>query len=498
MSHQQLSSNEISMEHVLMWFRADLRVMDNTALNAAIETEKPIIALYTVTPNQWQQHDVAAIQIDFIERRLAVLKQQLAALNIPLLVLTTPDFSQLPQAISELCQQYNITDVYCNRQYVLNEQCRDDAVSLQLQQYQKHLFSFDDFCILPPGSVGNKNKRGEMYKVFTPFRNVWLPLYLTTDCQPKTTTTTVILSQQTQQLLAVSTTITPFEYVKTSSELWPVDEQTIHQNLNSFCQTKANLYHSQRDYPWMNGTSCLSPYLTIGALSPRQCIAALQKYIPQSTEVNKDNGGFVWFNEIIWREFNNHLIYHYPDLCRHQPFQEYTQWVQWQNDERHIQAWQQGLTGYPIVDAAMRQLMAIGWMHNRLRMITASFLTKDLLCDWRIGERWFIRHLIDGELASNNGGWQWASSTGTDAQPYFRIFNPIKQGEKFDPEGVFVRQWLPELKDVPNKYIHTPTLWPEFGDIDYPAPIVDHNVMRLQAIENFKQAKEHYERLLSS
>ncbi len=184
-----------------------------------------------------------------------------------------------------------------------------------------------------------------------------------------------------------------------------------------------------------------------------------------------------------------HLLHRYPELSKNHPFQEYTQYVCWQDNPTLLKAWQEGKTGFPIVDAAMRQLRATGWMHNRLRMITASFLTKDLLCDWRAGEQWFMQHLIDGDFASNNGGWQWAASTGTDSQPYFRVFNPTLQGQRFDPKGDFIRTWVKELAKVPDKYIHTPHQWDSSGSLDYPLPIVDHKEARLLAIEAFKQAK---------
>ena len=182
----------------------------------------------------------------------------------------------------------------------------------------------------------------------------------------------------------------------------------------------------------------------------------------------------------------------YPALCRHQPFTGWTRDVKWRDDPQGLQAWQQGKTGYPIVDAAMRQLNTLGWMHNRLRMITSSFLVKDLLIDWREGERYFMSQLLDGDLAANNGGWQWAASTGTDAAPYFRIFNPTTQGERFDKSGEFIRHWLPELRDVPEKYIHQPHEWAKKSQqsLDYPSPIVEHKQARLQTLAAFEAARK--------
>ncbi|MCD9501817.1 deoxyribodipyrimidine photo-lyase [Photobacterium phosphoreum] len=488
-------STTLAVEHALLWLRADLRVTDNTALNRAIASGLPVIAAYIATPMQWYQHHISGRQIDLIERRLRVVKQQLKDINIPLLTLECDDFQAVPDTIINLCQQYQIKAVYCNRQHPWNEKQRDIAVEQALIAQDKHWHCSDDYCVLPPGSVLTKQQ--QMYKVFTPYRNAWLTQFLKHNYQPVTNNNKVTLSQQCLNLLegdiAANCNIQTFHYIKQDSLLWSVDEGVIQQRLQMFCETKAEYYQQQRDFPAIDGTSCLSPYLAIGALSARQCLAALTETLPQCVEINKENGGFVWLSEVVWREFYNHLLDSDDRLSKNQPFQPYTHHIQWLENSDHVHAWQQGITGFPLVDAAMRQLAATGWMHNRLRMISASFLTKDMLCDWRIGERWFMQQLIDGELASNNGGWQWAASTGTDAQPYFRVFNPTTQSERFDPNGEFIRQWIPELKSVPDQYIHAPSLWSGFGSVDYPLPIVDHKQMRVLAIDSYKQAKTWHE-----
>ncbi|OBU30888.1 deoxyribodipyrimidine photo-lyase [Photobacterium kishitanii] len=484
-----------AVNHALLWLRADLRVTDNTALNYAIASGLPVIAVYIVTPMQWYQHHISGRQIDLIERRLHVVKQQLNDINIPLLVVECHDFSTVPATIATLCQQHQISAVYCNRQHPWNEKQRDFAVEQALIAQDRQWHCVDDYCVLPPGSVLTQQQK--MYKVFTPYRNAWLKQFLSYNYQPVTNSDKVTFSQHCLNLLEgkskVNGDIQTFNYSKQDSLLWPVDESAIQQRLQMFCETKAEYYQQQRDFPAIDGTSCLSPYLAIGALSARQCLAALMEALPQCVEINKQNGAFVWLSEVIWREFYNHLLDSYGRLSKHQPFQLYTHHVRWLENSDHLHAWQQGKTGFPIVDAAMRQLATTGWMHNRLRMISASFLVKDMLCDWRIGEQWFMQQLIDGELASNNGGWQWAASTGTDAQPYFRVFNPTTQSERFDPNGVFIRQWIPELQHVPDKYIHSPSLWSGFGGVDYPLPIVDHKQMRLLVIDSYKQAKTCYD-----
>ncbi|GAA06397.1 deoxyribodipyrimidine photo-lyase [Photobacterium leiognathi] len=482
-----MTNTNVNEDHVIIWFRDDLRTVDNTALNHAIETGLPVIALFVATPMQWHEHHVAAIQIDFIHRRLRVLKQQLAALNIPLQVMQCNDFSESVDAIAEYCHQHRVVHVFANKQYPLNEQLRDEKLGVLLAQSGIKQSLFDDNYVLEPETI--LNREGELFKVFTPYRNAWIKRFSAEQSYPVTTNKEVALSDTTSAMLADSTDIQSLGYPVIESVLWPVDEEAILQRLDTFCVTKAQDYHQQRDFPAIDGTSCLSPFLAIGALSARQCVYQLLQHFPHALEVNKEDGAFTWLNEIIWREFYGHLLHRYPELSKNHPFQDYTQYVRWQDNPILLKAWQDGKTGFPIVDAAMRQLRATGWMHNRLRMITASFLTKDLLCDWRAGEQWFMQHLIDGDFASNNGGWQWAASTGTDSQPYFRIFNPTLQGQRFDPKGDFIRTWVKELAKVPDKYIHTPHQWDSSGSLDYPLPIVDHKEARLLAIEAFKQAK---------
>ncbi|WP_318510409.1 deoxyribodipyrimidine photo-lyase [Photobacterium leiognathi] len=482
-----MTNTNVNEDHVIIWFRDDLRTVDNTALNHAIETGLPVIALFVATPMQWHEHHVAAIQIDFIHRRLRVLKQQLAELNIPLQVMQCNDFSESVDAIAEYCHQHRVVHVFVNKQYPLNEQLRDEKLGVLLAQSGIKQSLFDDNYVLEPETI--LNREGELFKVFTPYRNAWIKRFSAKPSYPVTTNKEVALSDTTSAMLADSTDIQSLGYPVIESVLWPVDEEAILQRLDTFCVTKAQDYHQQRDFPAIDGTSCLSPFLAIGALSARQCVYQLLQHFPHVLEVNKEDGAFTWLNEIIWREFYGHLLHRYPELSKNQPFQDYTQYVRWLDNPTLLKAWQDGKTGFPIVDAAMRQLRATGWMHNRLRMITASFLTKDLLCDWRAGEQWFMQHLIDGDFASNNGGWQWAASTGTDSQPYFRVFNPILQGQRFDPKGDFIRTWVKELAKVPDKYIHTPHQWDSSGSLDYPLPIVDHKEARLLAIEAFKQAK---------
>lgn len=342
---------------------------------------------------------------------------------------------------------------------------------------------FDDSVILPPGAVMTGNH--EMYKVFTPFKNAWLKRLR--EGMPECVAAPKVRSSGAIDPAPSITLNYPRQSFDTAH--FPVEEKAAIAQLRQFCQNGAGEYEQQRDFPAVEGTSRLSASLATGGLSPRQCLHRLLAEQPQALD---GGAGSVWLSELIWREFYRHLMTYYPSLCKHRPFIAWTDRVQWQSNPAHLKAWQEGKTGYPIVDAAMRQLNSTGWMHNRLRMITASFLVKDLLIDWREGERYFMSQLIDGDLAANNGGWQWAASTGTDAAPYFRIFNPTTQGEKFDREGEFIRQWLPELRDVPGKAVHEPWKWAEKTGVtlDYPQPIVDHKEARLRTLAAYEEARE--------
>lgn len=467
----------------LVWFRNDLRVTDNKALfYASQDKQAQVHAIFTITPEQWKSHDIAPIRLALIHNALLELSLSLAKLNIPLTLLISDTYSDAATSIAQYCQQHQVTALFFNHQYELNEQRRDNQVA-KLLENKISIYTYHDSVFIPPGNV--VTQQGEMYKVFTPFRNAFLRLFLSQE--NASLPTPEIRTHQN----AVSPLKTPlFSLENTSSLSFIPTEEEARKRLKQFCYETVSYYAKWRDIPSVDGTSQLSPYLGVGLLSIRQCFNRLYQTEPDFVE-NSHSGAFMWFNELIWREFYQHLIVANPNLCKHIAFQIWTEKINWHNDNDNFNAWAQGLTGFPIIDAAMRQLNQTGWMHNRLRMLTASFLVKDLLIDWRWGERYFMSQLIDGDFAANNGGWQWAASTGTDAVPYFRIFNPTTQGRKFDADGEFIRHWLPELANVPKRYIHTPHEWAAKIDnhIDYPLPIVDHAKARVRAIEAYEQAK---------
>lgn len=474
----------------LVWFRHDLRITDHSALHAACQdADAKVIALYIATPGQWQTHGMAPRQAAFLLQNLQALQHALADKGIPLFYQQCDDFHQAVEAVDAFCKIQHVSHLYYHYQYEINERERDRALEAKLQG-QVVCQGFDDSVLLAPGSLVTGKQ--EMYKVFTPFRKAFIQRLMETEviCFPAP-------KKRVNGKVGKWDALTPFDYPQQAVDetLFPAGEPAALARLRQFCQSNVADYDQQRDFPAQQGTSQLSPYLALGVISPRQCLNRLRAEHPSLLE-RSEGGAFTWLNELIWREFYRHLLVAWPRLCKHRPFIDWTQQVKWRQDENALTAWQQGNTGFPIVDAAMRQLNGTGWMHNRLRMICASFLVKDLLIDWRAGERYFISQLLDGDLAANNGGWQWAASTGTDAAPYFRIFNPTTQGERFDSQGAFIRRWVPELADVPERDIHQPHLWAtqEGRTLDYPAPIVSHKQARLMTLEAFEAAKASQEK----
>lgn len=469
----------------LFWFRRDLRVDDNTALFQAVQRQTPVLAIYIATPTQWHEHNKAPIQSDLVYRRLFELQKDLRQLGIPLLYIESTTFDQSVNDLIAFAQRFNCQEIYVNHEYEFNERQRDQQLSIQAAQKNMTCHLFHDKCVLAPGSV--KNKQNDFFKVFTPFKKAYLNQYYSTQNVIKKITPAKSISSKTLNALSEfewSKKCT-WRYPRTCSHRYLSSTYDILMRLRLFCEIPVTEYHLTRDVPSKQGTSGLSPYLAIGALSAKQCLARLH-----FNQGAFSTGDQTWISEIIWRDFYQHLIYAYPSLCKGKSFLPWANRIQWHHNLDFFERWKQGLTGYPIVDAAMKQLNSTGWMHNRLRMIVASFLTKNLHIDWRLGEQYFMSKLIDGEFGSNNGGWQWSASTGCDAQPYFRIFNPTTQGEKFDPEGEFVRQWLPELKDVPIKFIHQPWRWSEFDSCKYSPPMVCHKTERALTLSIYKKARD--------
>lgn len=469
----------------LVWLRQDLRTFDHSALYHAMAAG-PTIAVVVLSPQQWQLHGDASLKIDFYLRQLQQLQQQLKRLNVPLVILRIEHWRDIAEHFCQLCQQLSIVKLYANCEAGINEQQRDNLVQETLQHIGVAVEFFHDRTIFPLGSIRNKSARP--YQVFGAFKKqcyerlrVALPsCYPVPEAQAK-----IDLNLASFCTIPELTELGFREIDPTQQTLWPVGEETALDRLDVFIADQVKHYQHERDYPNLNATSQLSPYLNSGLLSIRSCIQAL--FRSQYGDFYFDNEGQqTWLDELLWREFYQHLLFDFPHLSKHLPFKAQTQALAWRNDAQDLAAWQQGQTGIPIVDAGMRQMRATGWMHNRVRMIVAMFFTKNLLMDWRIGEAWFMQHLIDGDLTANNGGWQWCASTGTDAVPYFRIFNPVSQSQKFDPQGDYIRRWVPELAHLDAKEIHDPYAKQPHRALNYPKAIVDLKQSRLRALAAFQ------------
>ena len=460
----------------LVWFRNDLRVLDNPALHSACTNTNEVIGLYFICEKQWRLHDDAACKINFWIRNLQSLKKSLEHLNIPLVVIEAPLYVDVKTKIEDFIFEKKITSVYFNNEYAVNELIRDREIYSSLIKNNIKVFNFHDQTIHPPGTL--KTQAGENFKVYSPFKRSWFknlnPGQLGVLPIPKKQHITNINSSSLERYLA--------RYKSDQGEyLWPAGEDYIHKKVDNFLSKNGSLYKLNRDYPAIDATSKLSPYLNTGIISSKWCLNKALEYNNMKLD-SGDEGLVHWVSEILWREFYRHIIYNFPKVSKNKPFLDKTVKIKWNRDEILFEKWKDGKTGIPIVDAGMRQLKKMGWMHNRVRMITAMFLSKNLLIDWRKGEKFFMQNLIDGDIASNNGGWQWSASTGTDAAPYFRIMNPVSQSKRFDPEGGYIKTWVSELEDCPVKDVHEPKDPNEYG---YCAPIVDLKISRKEAIDIF-------------
>ena len=487
------------MPQQLVWFRSDLRIEDNPALfNACQQGE--VISVFIYSPQQWQAHGWGALKTAFVLSNLHALQQQLNQLNIPLKILNLADFTAAPAALLNLAKTLKVNGIFFNDEYEFNEQQRDNQVVAAFANAGLTVARFTDQVIFEPGKI--RTGKGDFYTIFTPFYRNWLSQLRPKHIAPLPAPATQAISNLTSDSLPKFT-------ASQQLKRWPVGETIAHQKLQTFCEEALNNYDQQRDFPAIEGTSQISAYLAAGVLSSRQCLAAAH-FSSAGRMMDKSTGAGVWVSELVWREFYRHLLIGFPRISKGCAFKLPTEKLAWRSTEnakvqRDLHAWKTGQTGFPIIDAAMRQLLETGWMHNRLRMLVAMFLSKNLLIDWRVGEAFFMQHLIDGDLAANNGGWQWAASTGTDAVPYFRIFNPYSQSAKFDPEGKFIRRFVPELAHLNNKDIHQPpsnklgvdklsgdlfgSNNSNLGNKNYPAPIMDLKLSRDRVMQAFEAIK---------
>lgn len=476
------------MSPVLVWFRQDLRLHDNAALHAALETDQPIIPLYIFDETPAGDFALGGAARWWLHHSLAALDEALRARGSGLVLRRGPADEVLETLIAET----GARAVYWNRRYEPHFIDQDNAIKKALWRTGCSARSFSARLLFEPWDI--ENKQGEPYKVFTPF---WRRCLEAGDVGAALPVPEVIPTQvplpRSADLCAFGLLPGTPDWAGGLRETWTPGEAGALDRLDGFLENGAGHYKTERDRPDKASTSCLSPHLRFGEISPRLIWHRVRDTFRGG---NQDK----YLAELGWREFSYHLLFHFPEMTTKPLRPEFADFP-WQDNDTYLRAWQRGRTGYPIVDAGMRQLWQTGWMHNRVRMIVASFLIKDLLIPWQAGAAWFWDTLVDADLASNSVSWQWVAGCGADAAPYFRIFNPVLQGKKFDPDGTYVRTWVPELKDVPDACVHEP--WR--ADIElqergtgpslagYPAPIVAHDAARKRALEAYGRIKNAHE-----
>lgn len=492
-----------SGKSVVHWYKNDLRVNDNKSLRLASDKAKskniPLICVYIVSPQDFEAHFTAAVRVDFILRNLEHLKSELAKLDIPLYVEAQAVRKKIPSRLIELFKEWNAQHVFCNIEYEVDElrrearlvqDCLDEGIAFE---------AVHDSCVVEPGPL--KTNAGGQISVYSPWHRKWCA-HITSNPDAlkdygKPAKNPPSARDTFGSLFAAE--IPPAPQNKTLNEeekkrygnLWPVGEAEANTRLQKFIETRISKYHENRNLPAANHTSSLSAHLATGTLAARTAVReALKAAKRKAPTPDRDNGTMMWIGEVAWRDFYKHVLAAWPYICMNVPFKPEYNNIEWEYDDDNFKAWTEGRTGYPLIDAAMRQVHHMAYMHNRVRMNVASFLAKHLMIDWRMGERWFMEHLIDGDFASNNGGWGFSASCGVDPQPYFRIFNPLLQSEKFDEAGDYIRKWVPELRDVTGKAIHDPynrgagAIASKNG---YPKMIVEHKFARDRCLTRYKE-----------
>ena len=483
------------------WFRNDLRIGDNTALTAACRRARALVPVFILDDALLESHREAHPRLRFLYACLGDLAAALEAAGSRLIVVRGAPQHCLP-ALARACKASLVT---WNRDYGPYAKRRDRTVRDALERDGIEVRTYKDRVIFESGEL--RTIQGRAYTAHTPYQRAWWGRYRVEPPvaapTPELPICIVGIPADMSPMALGRDAVVPAPGLAAGTEGAPADTpwmppgggaradttviprggaEAAHERLEAFLGSAAYRYHIDRNLPAVAGTSRLSPYLRFGAISIRRCVHA--GLALAAAEQGAEQGLAAWLNELVWREFFYAVLDTHPRVLEGEFRKAYAA-LEWDDDTGRLQAWQAGMTGYPIVDAGMRELAATGWMHNRARMIVASFLTKDLHIDWRAGERWFMRQLVDGDPASNNGGWQWAASTGTDAQAYMRIFNPTLQGERFDPDGEYVRRWIPELEGLRGRAVHRPWTAP-LESRAYPAPIVDHPRERLIAIARYR------------
>jgi len=451
----------------ILWFRRDLRLTDNHALQTALE-HAPVIPVFIFDSLLLSRPAIG--RQNFLFNSLRALDEDLRKRGSRLIVRRGEPLLVL----SALFHESQAAEIIAEEDTTPYARKRDQAIARKLP-----LRLVFGQTVHHPDLI--KTKQGKPYTIYTPFSRAW-KLHLPSSLP---------LSPAPDHIPTPENLFSELIPDAPESDLFPAGEAGAMERLRKFSdpgrRSAIYAYGETRNRLDLDGTSSLSPYIRFGVLGLRQVVQTANQALLFANDIHARKSAEVWLNELIWREFYISILYHFPHVSQ-TAFRQGMQNIAWRNEPSEFEAWKNGVTGVPVVDAAMRQLRATGWMHNRARMIAASYLVKDLLVDWQWGEQWFMETLLDGDPAANNGGWQWSAGTGTDAAPYFRIFNPALQSKKFDPDGDYIRTWVPELAHLPSEVIHAPHEH-NIRATGYPAaPLVDHKFARERALEAYKRA----------
>jgi deoxyribodipyrimidine photo-lyase len=473
---------------IIVWFRQDLRVADHPALTAAAQAGQPVIPLYILddrAPGLWKRGGASRW---WLHHSLEALGRDLTALGSRLIVRQ----GETSVVLAEIAAATGARAICTSRCYEPWAGRLEAAAHTALADQGVELKRYAGNLLSDPDRV--RTKTGEVYKVYTPFWRTVSAMEMRLPLPAPKELSAPERWPKGEKLAALNLRPSKPDWSGTIAKSWTPGSEAAARRLSAFLDESVGTYNIDRNHPEKVGTSRLSPHLHFGEISPATCWHATRSRMQASPSAGQ--GAETFLKELVWREFSYNLLHHWPGLPETAFRKDFANFP-WQPDEVKLHAWQKGLTGFPIVDAGMRELWATGWMHNRVRMIVGSFLVKDLLISWTAGEAWFWDCLVDADLASNAASWQWIAGSGADAAPYFRVFNPRKQGETFDPDGVYVRKWIPEIARLPNKVIHAPQLAPPeilracgvtLGQT-YPWPIVDHAAARDKALAAFAKIK---------